>query len=506
MLGLDINRPVFLISAVLIVAFVVGTLVFLESAGAAFGAMRVWVTTRFDWAFVLSTNFFLLFCFFVAVSRFGRVRLGGPQARPEYGYLAWLSMLFAAGVGIGLMFYGVYEPVTHSLRPPLGIDPADTETARAAGMSAAILHWGLHAWATYAVIGLALAFCCFNRKLPLLPRSVFFPLIGKAAWGPFGHVVDIAAVIATLFGLATSLGLGAEQMAGGLNYLFGIPPSSTITVLIVLGITAISLVPVIAGMEKGIKRMSTFNVVLAAMLLVFVLITGPTLVLVGALPKTVLDYFYFFPQLSNWVGREDLRFYHGWQIFYWAWWVSWSPFVGMFIARISYGRTAREFMTGVLVVPTAIGVLWMLVFGGTALEQLFTDGSRAVADAVPELALFKMLEGLPFTYFVSAISLVLIAIFFVTSAQAGAVVMDYITAGGKLDAPVQQRSFWCILIGLAAMVLLLGGGIDSLQALVISAALPFILVLLASCLSVFQGFRQELADSGRQETGAPQER
>jgi betaine/carnitine transporter, BCCT family len=493
-LGLHVNAPVFFISALLAVGFVIGTLAFLESADAAFGALRSWITTRFDWAFMMATNFFLLFCLFVGFfSKFGRVRLGGPEARPEHSYVAWLGMLFTAGVGIGLMFYGAYEPVTHSLHPPLAIDPSDSETSRAAGMSAAIFHWGLHAWATYAVIGLALAFYHFNRGLPLLPRSVFFPLIGKAAWGPIGHVVDITAVIATLFGLATSLGLGAEQMAAGMDYMFGIPPSATTKVLLVLGITALALWAVVAGVEKGIKLMSNVNVVLAAVLLAFVFIAGPTLAIAGALPSTLLDYLYFLPRLSNWIGREDVTFYHQWPIFYWAWWISWSPFVGLFIARISYGRTTREFFTGVLIVPTAIGLLWMLVFGGTALEQVFADGNRAVAEAVPELTLFKMLESLPFTFATSAISMVLIAIFFVTSADSGALVMDYITAGGKLDAPVKQRAFWCILIGLVAIVLLLGGGIVSLQALVISVALPFIVVLLASCLSLLRGLREEIA-------------
>ena len=490
-LGLDIHAPVFFISAILVVTFVIGTLIFLDSAATVFGDMRLWVTTKFDWVFMISADFFVLFCLFVAYTKLGRVRLGGPEAKPHYGYPAWLAMLFAAGVGIGLMFFGVLEPVTHTLNPPIGIDPADTETARAAGMSSAILHWGLHAWAVYAVVGLALAFFCFNRGLPLTLRSAFYPLVGKAVWGPFGHVVDITAVLATIFGLATSLGLGAEQIAGGLNYLFDVSPTSTTKVSLILGIIAIALVSVIAGLDKGVKRLSEINMGLAAFLLLFVIGAGPTLVLVGTFANAVVDYVYYLPRLSNWIGREDLNFYHGWSTFYWAWWIAWSPFVGMFIARVSYGRTAREFITWVLIIPTMIGIIWMSAFGGTALDQLFTDGYRGVADAVPELALFKMLEGLPFTVFMSVVSVFLIAIFFVTSADSGSLVVDTITAGGKMDTPVQQRVFWCVLVGLVAIALLLGGGVASLQALVISVGLPFCLVLLMLCVSLFQGLRDE---------------
>lgn len=490
-LGLDIHNPVFMVSAVLVVAFVIGTLIFLDSAGAAFSEMRVLITTKFDWIFMISANLFVLFSLFIAVSKLGRVRLGGQDAKPRYSYPAWLAMLFAAGVGIGLMFFGVLEPVTHSLNPPLGIDPADIEKATAAGMSAAIMHWGLHAWGIYAVVGLALAYFCFNRGLPLTMRSAFYPLFGKAVWGPLGHVVDITAVLATIFGLATSLGLGAEQIAAGLNYLFGLTPTGTTKVVLIAVIIGVALVSVVAGLDKGVKRLSELNMALAAMLLVFVLIAGPTVVLLKTFFTATVDYLVMLPKLSNWIGREDTAFYHGWSTFYWAWWISWSPFVGMFIARVSYGRTAREFITWVLIVPTVIGIIWMSTFGGTALHQLLTDGYRGVADAAPELALFKMLEGLPFTGIVSAIGLLLIAIFFVTSADSGSLVVDTITAGGKMDAPVQQRVFWCVLVGMVSIVLLLGGGIESLQALAVSVGLPFCVVLLLMCVSLYKGLSEE---------------
>jgi BCCT family betaine/carnitine transporter len=489
--GLDIHNPVFMVSAFLVVAFVVGTLIFLETAGAAFSDMRVWITTKFDWIFMISMNVFVVFSLFIAYSKLGRIRLGGKDAKPRYGYTGWLAMLFAAGVGIGLMFYGVLEPVTHTLNPPLGIDPANIKEAAAAGMSAAILHWGLHAWGVYAVVGLALAFFCFNRGLPLTLRSAFYPLFGDRVWGVFGHVVDVTAVLATIFGLATSLGLGAEQIAGGLNYLFDIEPTGTTKIVLITAIICVALASVVAGLDKGVKRLSEFNMALAGLLLLFVIIAGPTLVILKTTAIAFYDYARYIVPMSNWIGREDGAFYHGWSTFYWAWWIAWSPFVGMFIARVSYGRTVREFITWVLLIPTFIGIIWMSTFGGTALHQLLSEGYRGVADSVPELAMFKMLEGLPFTGFVSVVALILIAIFFVTSADSGSLVVDTITAGGKMDAPVQQRVFWCILVGLVAIVLLLGGGIASLQALAISVGLPFSIVLLLMCVSLYKGMREE---------------
>ena len=490
-LGLDIHNPVFAISALLAITLVVGTLLNQEDATRLFGDMRVWITTTFDWFFVISANLFVILCFAVAFSRLGRVRLGGSGARPQFTDPAWLAMLFAAGVGIGLMFYGVLEPVTHTLAPPLGIDPADIATAKAAGLSGAIFHWGLHAWAIYAVVGLSLAYFSFNQGMPLTLRSAFYPLFGKAVWGPLGHLIDILAVLATLFGLATSLGIGAGQIAGGLNYLFDIPAGITTKVVLIAIIITIALGSVIAGLDKGVKRLSELNLALAAGLLLFVLFMGPTLVILGTTVQATIDYAYYLPQLSNWIGRDDLPFLHGWTTFYWAWWIAWSPFVGMFIARVSYGRTVREFITWVLIIPTLIGILWMSTFGGTALDQFINDGYRGVADAVPELALFKMLEGLPLTSIVSAISIFLIALFFITSADSGSLVVDTITAGGKMDAPVRQRVFWCTLTGLVSIALLLGGGIASLQALTISVGLPFCAVLLIMCIGLVKGLYAE---------------
>jgi len=492
--GLDIHNPVFMISAVLSLILVIITLTYPEASGLFYVELRQWVTTQFDFFFLIAANLFIIFCCAIALSPFGRIRLGGDQARPEYRYSSWLAMLFAAGVGIGLMFYGVHEPITHTLNPPLNIDPLDTATARAAGMSAAIYHWGLHAWAIYAVVGLALAYFTFNRAMPMTLRSAFFPLLGKAVWGPIGDIIDVVAVLATVFGLATSLGIGSEQIAAGLSYLFDIDATHTTKVLLIIAIVSIALVSVMSGLDKGVKRLSEINLVLAFLLLLFVLFAGPTLTILLSFGSLTLDYLYYLPALSNWVDRTDDLFLHGWTTFYWAWWISWSPFVGIFIARISYGRSIREFVIWVLIIPTIIGLIWMGTLGGVALEQWLTLGYQGVADSPPELALFKMLEGLPLAKIVSAACVLLIALFFVTSADSGSLVVDMLTAGGKTDAPTRQRVFWCTTTGLVAMALMLGGGMNSLQALTTAIGLPFGLLLLLMCVSLLKGLQQEKSD------------
>lgn len=498
-LGLDFHNPVFLTSAIATVVIVMLSMVFADTAAVVFGSMRSWVTERFDWFFMISANIFVLFAAFLSVSRLGRIRLGGENASPRYGYPGWLAMLFAAGVGIGLMFFGPLEPLLHARNPPLGVDPADIDTARSVGMATTIMHWGFHAWAIYGLVGLSLAFFCFNGGLPLTLRSAFFPLFGNRVWGAFGHFVDIVAVLATLFGLAVSLGFGAEQIAGGLDYLFGIPTSLTSKLFVIVGIIAVALVSVVAGLDKGVKRLSEANMGMAALLWLFVLIVGPTVVILSTMASTVVDYLRYLPALSNWLGRENTDVYHGWTVFYLAWWVSWSPFVGMFIARISYGRTVREFVAWVLVVPTVIGIIWMSTFSGTSMDQFYTEGYQGVAQAVPELALFRMLELLPLSAIVSSISVVLIAIFFITSADSGALVMDIITAGGKMDAPVLQRVFWCVLAGAVAAALMIGGGMQSLQAMTITLGLPFGFVLLIMCIGLYKGLRTEQASIDSEE-------
>ncbi len=493
--GLDVHNPVFAIAAATIVVFVVFTLVFNETAAAAFGALRPWITSTFDWLFALSVDLYVVFCIALAVSPLGKVRIGGRKAKPEYRYLSWFAMMFAAGLGIGLMFYGVLEPVYHFVNPPLGIEPADAAQAAGLGMAATLFHWTLHPWAVYAVVGLAIAVFCYNKGLPLTIRSAFYPLLGERIWGWPGHVIDILAVFATLFGIATTLGYGAEQASAGIEHLYGIEATSAVKVGLILVITAVALFSVLRGLDGGVKLLSEINLVMAGLFCLFVIVTGSTLAILTGFFGNLVDYLRYLPSLSNWVGREDLDFFHGWTTFYWAWWIAWSPFVGMFIARISRGRTVREFIVCALLVPSLACVLWMTTFGGTAVEQYVTTGYTAVVDAVTanqvEMSLFRFLENLPFSSFFSFLTILLIVIFFVTSMDSGSLVIDTITAGGKLDAPVMQRVFWCTFEGLVAIALLLGGGLASLQALALATAFPFTILLLVMCVAIVRGLHSE---------------
>ena len=495
-LGLDIHHPVFVVSSLTVIAFVAGVLAFQAEAAVAFEALRAWLLSTFDWVFMGVSNLFVLFCLLLVATPLGRVRLGGADARPDYSRSAWFAMLFAAGIGIGLMFFGVSEPVEHFLQPPLGLAAADTAAARL-GMAGAIYHWGIHGWAIYAVVALSIAFASYNLGLPLTLRSALYPLMGKAVWGWFGHGVDILAVFATLFGLATSLGLGAQQVAAGLAHLWGTPATDTTHVLLIIGITSMALASVVSGMEKGIKRLSEVNVLLALLLLAFVLTVGPTRDIVTGTVTSLGQYLAAIGPLSSWVGREDLHFMHGWTTFFWAWWISWSPFVGLFIARVSRGRTVRELIACMLIMPTLVAALWMNAFGGTAVSQYVDGGYPDVIAAVqaqqPEIALFALLDTLPLAPVISVFGLVLIVVFFVTSSDSGSLVIDTITAGGKLDTPVPQRVFWCIFEGLVAIALLLGGGLVAAQAATLAAGLPFTLVLVALCYSTWKGLRASTA-------------
>ena len=492
-LGLDIHNPVFAVSSLTIIAFVVGVLAFREAAGTAFDALHAWLISTFDWVFLGAGNLFILFCLLLVMTPLGRIRLGGPNARPDYSVWSWFAMLFAAGIGIGLMFFGVAEPITHFRNPPLGVDPADTAAAQEMAIAAAIFHWGLHPWAMYAIVALALAFAAYNLGLPLTLRSAFYPVLGKAVWGRFGHLIDVLTVFAALFGLATSLGLGAEQTAAGLAHVFGVPNTGTTKVLIIATITFIAIASVVAGMDRGVKRLSQANLLLALLLLAFVLAVGPTPDLLAGFVAGIGHYLAAIGPLSNWVGRSDLEFMHGWTTFYWAWWLSWSPFVGMFIARVSRGRTVRQLVGCMLVVPTLVSALWMNTFGVTALSNYLYGGHTAVVEAVqaqqPELALFRMLETLPLAGVTSIIGIVLVIIFFVTSSDSGSLVVDTITAGGKLDAPVVQRVFWCAFEGLVAITLLVSGGLVALQTASLVTGFPFALVLLGMCYSIWKGLR-----------------
>ena len=489
--GVEVHNPVFFVSSLTIVAFVVAALGLGDAAAAAFDGLYAWVVGTFDWVFMGAVNVLLLFCLLLLATPLGRVRLGGPDARPEYSAWSWLAMLFAAGVGIGLMFFGVAEPVEHFLRPPLGAGTADAAEARSLAIASTIFHWSVHGWAIYAVMALGLAFAAYNLGLPLTVRSAFHPVLGDAVWGRAGHLIDILAVFSTLFGLATSLGLGAGQMAGGLAHLFGVPATDLTRVSVVGVVTLVATLSVVSGMDRGVKRLSQTNLVLALLLLAFVVAAGPTLDVLFGFSASVGRYLTVLVPLGNWIGRDDLDFMHEWTIFYWAWWLSWAPFVGLFVARISRGRTVRQLVGCMLAVPVLLCALWMNAFGGTALSMHIEGGQTAVVEAVEaqrlELALFRMLEALPLGDLTSAVAIVLVAVFFITSSDSGSLVIDTITAGGKLHTPVRLRIFWCVFEGLVAATLLISGGLVALQTAALVTGLPFALLLLVMCFAIWKG-------------------
>ncbi|MFC3570827.1 BCCT family transporter [Paracoccus simplex] len=504
---LDIHNVVFSISALGVVAFTLLTLMFQNTLDPFFSGLRDFLTANLDWFFLIVGNVFVLLCLVLIVLPLGRIRLGGPQAVPDYSYLSWFSMLFAAGMGIGLMFYGVSEPLGNYTAafdgPTVGPDgirtdwaplqgvPGDAEGARRLAMAATIFHWALHPWSIYAIVALSLALFAFNKGLPLTLRSVFYPIFGERVWGWPGHVIDILAVFATIFGLSTSLGIGAQQASAGLNFLFGLPATTGAMIFLIIFITGIATASVVAGMDKGVKLLSEANMALALLLLVFIVLVGPTTQIATGFFKNLLAYVEYLPALSNPLGRDDDNFRQGWTAFYWAWWISWSPFVGMFIARVSRGRTVREFLIAVLLIPSLVSTIWMTALGGTAISQVVDQSLRSVQDAALELQLFEMLAHLPLTGITSLIGIVLVIVFFVTSSDSGSLVIDTISAGGKVNAPVPQRVFWATFEGLVAIALLLGGGLAALQAMAVSTGFPFAIVLLGACFALVKGLRAE---------------
>lgn len=447
---------------------------------------------------MFSGNIFVLFCLFLIILPIGKIRIGGKDAKPDFSTKSWLSMLFAAGMGIGLMYWSVAEPIAYYTawwHTPLNVAPFTPE-AKELAMGATMYHWGLHPWSIYAIVGLSLAFFAYSKKLPLTIRSAFYPILKERIWGWPGHIIDILAVFATIFGLATSLGLGAQQVSSGLEFLFGIKSSTNVQILIICFITIIALISVLKGLEKGVKVLSNINIIIAFLLLLVIIVFGPTMSILGNIPTTLTDYGKNIFSLSDFINREDSDWYHGWTVFYWAWWIAWSPFVGMFIARISKGRTVREFIIAVLIIPTLITSVWMTVFGNTAIEQVISkSGTLANGITDKSLAMFQMLENLPFSSITSLIAIFLVIVFFVTSSDSGSLVIDSITAGGKIDSPSIQRVFWALVeSGVAIALLYLGGAkaLNALQAGSITTALPFCFILLIMCYSLYKGLKEEL--------------
>ena len=508
-IGFDIHNRVFVVSALASAIFIVLTLLFPERAGSTFQSIVSFSTGTLDWYFMILVDFFILFCLALVVLPYGSVRLGGADARPDHSYLSWFAMLFTAGIGIGLLFFGVLEPVYHAnVSLPLGVEspfgadgelnPAAIADASALGLAGTYLHWGIHGWAVYVVMALALGIFTYNKGLPFSIRSAFFPILGERVWGWWGHVIDILAVFSTLFGLATSLGLGAQQANAGMNFVFGLEVSTLTQVIVIILVTAVALVSVWRGLEGGLKKLSEINMILAVLFFFFVLFAGPTLLALSGFWSGLTTYVTDFIPLSAPFGREDDAYRQSWTIFYWAWWISWAPFVGMFIARVSRGRTVREFILCVLLVPSLFIFIWMGVFGSTALEQLYADPAGSLVKEYvidnyrPELSLFGMLNELPLTGLMSTLGIVLALIFFVTSSDSGSLVIDTITAGGKIDAPRPQRMFWAVVEGLIAIVLLIGGGLTALQAGVTATAIPFSIVMLLMCYSIIKALNGEL--------------
>ena len=512
--GFDVHPQVFFISAGVVLLFIIGSVLFPEEALNRYGTVKDEISANFGWFFILAANLFIIFMIYLALSKYGKIRLGGVDADKEFSDISWVAMLFSAGMGIGLMFFGVGEPIWHLNAPHLGAE-AGTAAAGEVAMGMTLFHWGFHPWAIYALVGLSLAFFSFNRGLPLTFRSIFWPVLGERIYGWPGHIIDILTVFATLFGLVTSLGLGARQINAGLSFLGensaaapAIETSSTVAIAIIAVVTAIAVMSVAAGLDGGVRRLSNLNLGLMLTLLASVIVLGPTLFILGLLPQGLGSYLGNFFSLSFYagaLGSGEQYAYEGflsaWTIFYWAWWIAWSPFVGMFIARISKGRTVREFIAGVLVLPVIFSVVWFAALGGTALNmELGAETAGAISGPMieeglgTEVAMFAMFNEMPGTLILSGAAILLTSTFFITSSDSGSLVIDHLTSGGKHDAPVTMRIFWAVTEGAVAAALLYAGGADALEGLraaSISTGLPFAFILVFMMYAVHKGLQTE---------------
>ena len=502
--GFDVHPVVFPVALLIIALFIAVTVVLGEDAAAAYTWLFDFIGNNFGWFYLLAVNVFIITLLYFAFGKYGNIRIGGVQAEKEFSDFSWMAMLFSAGMGIGLMFFSVSEPLYYFQNVP-GFWGAEAETGGAASAAIAqtFFHWGFHPWAIYGLVGLGLAFFSFNRGLPLTFRSIFWPLLGERIYGWPGHVIDLVTVFATLFGLATSLGLGVAQVNTGLSYvggdllgLFSVPDSTLVQVLLIAGITGIATLSVAAGLDAGVKRLSTINLYLMFVLLGFLVVVGPTVYVLGAWVEGLGRYFgnilslgFFRGTLAPGGGTVT-----AWTVFYWGWWIAWSPFVGMFIARISKGRTVREFVLGVLFLPSLFSTLWLSVFGGSALFNSL-QGNGAALSTYNELgqtvAMFAMLEQFPLGALTGVLATLLVVTFFVTSSDSGSLVVDHLTSGGKHDVPRVQRVFWAVTEGAVAAILLWGGGLTALQTAAITTGLPFGVILCLMCYTVYLGLDNE---------------
>ena len=516
-LGLKTDPIIFFISAGVMVAFVLLLVVAPTPIGDAFATGRSWIVTNLGWFFILGVNAWLGFLIWVAASRFGHIRLGPRDSRPEYSNLSWFTMLFAGGIGTVLMFWGVAEPISHFSSPPLpGVEPYSTEAARDA-MSISIYHLGLHTWTIFTLPGLAFAYFIYRYNLPIRVSSVFYPLLRERIYGPIGKTIDIFAVLGTLFGVAVSLGLGSAQIASGLSELFEVQDGVTLKVIILSTLTAVAVASITVGLDKGVKLLSNINIGLAVGLMIFVLITGSTLFLLRGIVETFGLYLSNLPRFAFWndmladsnPGTDDWGWQGSWTVFYWAWTVTWSPFIGLFVARISKGRTIREFVLGVLLAPSLFTLIWFAIFGWQAMEidgigeaarSAMGGNAGQISDAVSEsipLAMFAFFEHFPFVAFVQGLAVVVVAIFFATSSDSASLVIDMLCTGEAKAGPVPQRVFWGVSEGLVAiMLIVLAGdsGITALQQVITVVGLPIFVLVSLMVPSIIAGLRQEEID------------
>ncbi|MBA6411639.1 BCCT family transporter [Parahaliea sp. F7430] len=486
--------PVFIPSVIVMILLVIGTISNPDLAGSVFEQTLKYITETFGWFYMLAVAFFLLFIVGIAMTRWGHIKLGPDHADPQYSFPAWFAMLFSAGYGIALLFFGVAEPVLHYASPPKGA--GETVDAAAQAMQIAFFHWGFHIWAIYGLVGLVLAYFAFRHGLPLSMRSALYPLIGDKIYGPIGHMVDTFAILGTMFGIATTLGLSVTQINTGLNYLWPeVPINTTVQIISIFLITGLAIFSVVAGMDKGVKRLSLLNMALAITLMLFVFIAGPTIHILETFLQNTGNY------LNNIVARTfNLQAYTrsdwigNWTLFIFGWTIAWAPFVGLFIAKISRGRSIREFVVGVMLVPSLFTFLWFSIFGDTALYAIMNEGYTSLIGEVKNnhaIALFKLYEILPLTSVMSFLSVLLIITFFVTSSDSGSLVIDSLASGGALHTPAWQRVFWASTEGVLASALLLAGGLGALQTMTIVSALPFSIIMIVSALGMWRALRIE---------------
>lgn len=494
-----VNKPVFITSSVLIVGFIIFGSLFSETAAALFSFLQAFIAEKFRWLFIILFNMALVFCIYLTASRYGDIRLGKQTERPQYSLFSWIAMLFSAGIGIGLVYWGTAEPLYHFMAPPLG--EAETLESAKQAMNLSFLHWGLHAWAIYTIVALSLAYFHFRRGLPLSIRSTLYPILGQRIYGKWGHTVDVLAVFGTMFGVVTSLGLGVMQINAGLEGLFGIPSTLAVQFIIIAFVTSLACGSLMLGLDKGIKRLSDINMGLTGILLAFMVILGPTLFIFDSFIENVGNYLANIVTLSTWSeAYSNTDWQSAWTIFYWAWWVSWSPFVGVFIARISRGRTIREFVFGVLLIPMTILFFWFTTFGGVAIQmellagmnpEVVSPGLVTAVQADYGSAIFKLVEYYPLTKPITLLIVVMIVLWFVTSSDSASFVIDMLTAGGDTNPPKIQRLFWALMQGLIAAILLAAGGLDALQAAAIVAGLPFALVIFVMMYALLRGMSRD---------------